>query len=145
MARRRRRALAPSTLPTLLPARWEPAAAWKLDRRCLTAREVSAALAQLWSDLGGVEALSAQQLVLCERAVFLRHQLVEHETAVLNGRPGTMEPGAHTQATNALLGLLKALGLERRARDALSLREYLALAPETAQAGRSDATPEGNS
>ena len=142
MPRRRRKAIQQQQLPTQLPARFESGFGWKLDRRCIAAREVAADLGQLWQDLGGPDRLSVQQLWLTERAVYLRRTLLEHESAVLNGRPGTMEQGQHVQTVNGLLGILKALGLGRKARDVPSLREYLAIAPERSSAGRSDMTPE---
>jgi hypothetical protein len=114
------------TLPTQLPAHFRVGFAWRLDRRCKAVREIAADLLELWTDLGGVESLSTQERILCERVVYIRRRILEHETAVMNSAAPAMTPGEHANATNTLVGLLKALGLERRARDVHDLRSYLA-------------------
>ena len=115
-----------SLKPTELPARYRERFAWTLDRRCKAVREVAADLVTLWTDLGGFESLSTQERVLCERVTFIRRQLLRHESAVMSGGEPTMTAGEHANATNTLVGLLKALGLKRRARDAGDLSSYLA-------------------
>jgi len=121
------------TLPTYLPARFRTGYAWRIDRRCAAAREIAADLTELWQDLGGVDMLSAQQRTLAERVVFLRRQLLEHETGVLQGQKGLLEPNEYSAALNSLVGLLKALGIARRART-VSFADYVASnVPETAQ------------
>lgn len=117
-----------SHLPTTLPARKRLPGAlseWRIDRRSLEARELAADLAVFCQDLGGVEHLSAMEKTLLERLVYLRRQLLQHESEVLAGRAGTLEPNAHTAMVNGVLGLAKALGLQRRAKDAGSLSDYL--------------------
>lgn len=114
-----------SELPTALPAKFSRGFAWTLDRRSVVAREVVGALGQLVQDLGGPESLSSQQRMLCERAVFLHRRLIQHESAVLSGKEPLMTVNEHVGATNALLGLLKGLGLKRQARDVGDLRSYL--------------------
>lgn len=119
-----------SDLPTTLPARFSRRFAWDLDRRSVLAREVAQDLYELWTDLGGYESLSAMERVLCERATFIRQRLLQHETAVLAGQDPPMTVHEHVGATNSLLGILKALGLRRRAKEVGSLREYLAASAE---------------
>jgi hypothetical protein len=113
------------TLPTQLPARFRTGFAWKLDRRSKVVREIAADLYELWTDLGGPEGLSVQERILCERVVYLRRRVLEYETAIINGKTGTMTPGEHANATNTLVGLLKALGLERRARPVRKLHDAM--------------------
>ena len=64
-----------TTLPTELPARYRTRFAWQLDKRSKVVREVAADLIELWTDLGGYEALSSQQRWLCERVVFIRRRV----------------------------------------------------------------------
>lgn len=116
-----------SNLPTRLPARIPRSLSeWRIDRRSQPAREIAADLVAFCGDLGGAENLSAMERTLLERLVFLRRQMLEHESLVLAGKPGTMTPHEHVAASNAIQGLVKALGLKRRAKDAGDLRTYLA-------------------
>jgi hypothetical protein len=114
-----------NNLPTTLPARFRDGFAWRLDRRSKVVREIAADIGTLWQDLGGFDAISAQERILCERVVFLRRRLLDHEQSVMGGGPPLLEPHEHVAGVNALLGLLKALGLTRRARDFDDLRAYL--------------------
>lgn len=88
----------------------------KVDRRSRPAREVAADYWRLATDLGGVEVLSTQQAALVERAAFLLYRIRQHECAVLAGRDPPTDAGVHSNLTNVLMGVLKALGLERRAK-----------------------------
>lgn len=115
-------------LPSRLPAVYDAGFPWRLDKRSTIGRQVGADVWTLFQDLGGIESLSVQQRMLCERAVFLRRRLLVHEEAVLAGQPPVMTANEHTAAVNALLGVLKALGLKRQARDVGDLRTYLAAA-----------------
>lgn len=127
-----------SEMPTALPPRYRGGVFWNLDRRSQVAREVIGQLGALVQDLGGLESLSSQQRMLCERAVFLHRRLIEHESAVLSGKDPLMSVNEHVGATNALLGLLKGLGLKRQARDVGDLRSYLEASeaePDTEAAG----------
>lgn len=116
----------PDALATQLPARYERLFAWRLDARCVAAREVAADLSELWQDLGGVEQLSAQKRWLCERVVFMRRKMIEYETAVMDGTSPPMDAGCYSNFANVTVGHLKALGLERQAKPAQGIREYLA-------------------
>jgi hypothetical protein len=113
------------TLPTELPARYERLFAWELDRRCKAVREVAADLFELWQDLGGVETLSVQKRWLCERVVYLRRRCLAYEAAVLDGKETPMDAGTYSNHANVLQGYLRTLGLERRAKNAKTLREYM--------------------
>lgn len=113
-------------LPTALPARYSRLFAWKLDRRCKAVREVAADLVELWQDLGGVDALSAQQRWLSERVVFLRHRMLAYEAAVLGGTDPPMTAGEYSNFANVCQGRLRTLGLERKARTIKTLRQVVA-------------------
>ena len=114
-----------SVKPTELPARYSRLFAWELDRRCKAVREVAADLLDLWLDLGGVDNLSAQQRWLSERIVFLRRRMIAYETAVLSGADPPMTAGEYSNFANVCQGHLRALGLERRARNVRSLRDVM--------------------
>ena len=116
----------PSVLPTKLPAKYERLFAWGLHRRCRLARQIAADLSDLWTDLGGVEGLSAQQRWLVERAIFMRRQMLEWETATFENRPTTLTAGEYSNIANVFLGHLKTLGIHRRATRVGALAEYLA-------------------
>jgi len=119
-----------TTLPTALPARYERLFPWQLDRRCKMVREVAADMMSLWQDLGGNEALSTQQLWLCERVVFIRRRMLVYETAVMSDAPAPtpFDSGVYSNLANVLQGYLKTLGLHRQARKVDDLQTYLAKA-----------------
>ena len=121
------------TLPTRLPARYGRLFAWELDRRCKVVRDVAADLFELWQDLGGVENLSVQKRWLCERVVYLRRRCIAYEMAVLDSKPPSMDAGTYSNHANVLQGYLRALGLERQARPAMRLHEFMG---EDRRAGR---------
>ena len=118
-------------LPTKLPARYRTGFAWRLDRRAKLTRELAADMLELATDLGGFDALSAQQRILLERVVFLHRRAVEYETAVLTGAKPPYESGTHSNVCNVLMGCLKALGLERKARNLRNLRDVMDGPPAT--------------
>ena len=116
----------PERAPTELPAKYQRLFAWRLDRRCVAVREVAGDLTELWTDLGGVDQLSAQKRWLCERVVFMRRQMLAYETAILDGKPTTMTAGEYSNFANVTVGHLKALGVERLAHPVDHLQVYLA-------------------
>ncbi len=131
------------TLPTRLPARYGRLFAWELDRRCKVVRDVAADLFELWQDLGGVENLSVQKRWLCERVVYLRRRCIAYEMAVLDSKPPSMDAGTYSNHANVLQGYLRALGLERQARPAMGLHEFMAakVAARDATAATGDDRP----
>lgn len=113
-------------LVTELPERFRPGFPWALDLRSKTALRFGAALYALQSDLGGPDALSAQQKMLTERCVFLHERISAFESAVLRAEQPAMTFGEYSNCCNVLLGMLKALGLKRQARDVGDLQAYIA-------------------
>lgn len=103
------------TLPTrFVPKFWADA-----DRRVSTVRRVEALVQRLKAD-GGCD--SVQREILAERAAFIAVLL---QTSELNAiEEGQFEPGPYTQGVNALVGCLRALGLERRVAT-IGLKSYL--------------------
>lgn len=91
-----------------------------LDGRYAIAKEITRRYEVLREDAG---AESEQRDMLCQRAVFIGVCLETMECeAVASGK---FDAGVYTQMSNALLGLLKALGLERRVRSGQTLQTYL--------------------
>jgi hypothetical protein len=123
-----------SDLPTQLPARYRTRFAWALDKRSKAVREVARDMVELWQDLGGYEGLSKQEAWLVERVVFLRRRVLAYEAAVMHNlskreeqaaMPLPMDAGTYSNHVNVMLGLLRALGLERRARHTGRLRDKM--------------------
>ncbi len=96
------------------PRFWEDA-----DGRCAAVKEIKRRLDRLREDAG---ADSYQKEMLCERAVFMALRLETMETEATEGR--AFEAGSYGQAVNTFLGLLKALGLERKVK-AVGLKAYI--------------------
>lgn len=102
-----------------------------LDGRTNLAQMIRDRYESLKAD-AGVE--SQQRDLLTQRAVFLSLVLETQECeAVTNG---TFDLGSYTQGINALTGVLRALGLDRRAKHVDSLRTYI-------ETRRADAKGEG--
>ena len=107
-----------------VPDAWHAGILSELDQRTGLARELHERLGALMNDLGGADALSYQQRVLCERAIFLELWCQREEAKLV--KAGDVSAVAQwTQASNALAGLLAKLGLERRAKHVPTLSEYL--------------------
>lgn len=99
-----------------LPKRYAAGFPWRLDLSTAIGNELMAQLYRLATDVGGYENLSRQQQLLCERAAYIVVRLTEHESAVLTGKPSTLDDGVHSNQTSLLVGILNKLGLERKAR-----------------------------
>jgi len=91
------------------------------DGRLAIVRVIKRRLAALQRD---ANAVSVQQQLLCQRAVFIALRCESQERDVAEGKP--IDEGKYTQQVNCLLGLLRALGLAPKHRDKkLSLKQYL--------------------
>jgi hypothetical protein len=97
-----------------VPKFWE-----EQDGRYAVAREIRSRVQRLREDAG---ADSFQKDVLCQRAVFIALQLESMEIAAVES--GKFDPGSYTQMVNCLVGLLRSLGLERKAKT-IGLDAYL--------------------
>jgi hypothetical protein len=108
------------TMPSTLPKRFEPKFWNQVDRRSPAACEIRKRYESLRAD-AGVE--SEQRDILCQRAVFLVCLLETSEITAIE--TGKLDVGQHVQAVNSLIGLLKALGLERAVKTATDLKSYI--------------------
>ncbi|HEY1375537.1 MAG TPA: hypothetical protein VGF55_02025 [Gemmataceae bacterium] len=102
-----------------VPAEFTPKFWQDLDRRLHPAKEIVRRVERLKRDSG---ADSYQKELLCERAAFVSVVLETFEVEA--GQTGRIDLGAYVQAVNSLVGLLRHLGLEKRAK-AAGLTAYL--------------------
>lgn len=100
---------------SFVPQFWDEA-----DGRSAVVKEIKRRVDELREHAG---ADSAQKRMLCERAVFIGLQLETMERTATE--QGKLDLGVYTQASNALLGLLKALGLDRKVKSVHDLKSYL--------------------
>lgn len=100
---------------TFQPKFWDD-----LDGRTNLAQAIRQRYRTLHAD-AGVE--TEQRDLLTQRAVFLSLVLETQECEAV--ATGKFELGSYVQGINALTGVLKALGLDKRARDTESLRIYI--------------------
>lgn len=107
-----------------IPERYSEDFVAKLDGRTQIARIIRDRLEELQTDLGGRDALSYQQRSLTKRAIWLEAVIEQQEIALSKGE--VIDQGKLTQAVNSLIGLLKTLGLDRKARDVPDLQTWIA-------------------
>jgi hypothetical protein len=112
----------PKLLATI-PDKYSPDFADRLDGRTLIAKAIRERIEAIESDMGGADSLSHARRSLVRRVVWLE-AIVEHSEQKLAAGEG-IDLGGHTQAINALIGLYRLLGLERRQRPARTLREVM--------------------
>jgi hypothetical protein len=104
-----------------LPTRFVPRFWSDSDQRIATVRLIRKRYALLKEHAGGDE--SYQRDLLCQRAAFMTCIL---ETAEVRcAETGGLDLGSYVQGCNALNGILKHLGLERRVKKAGGLNQYL--------------------
>lgn len=103
-----------------LPARFKPQFLDNLDGRPHVVRTLRNRLQQLKDDCG---CDSYQKSILAERCVFLTTKLETMECQAIE--KGIIDFGSYVQAVNCLIGLLKSLGLQRKAKEVESLQSYV--------------------
>jgi hypothetical protein len=114
--RAERRAQEPATIPgRFIPRFWDG-----VDQRQSAIKEIKRRYAMLREDCA---ADSYQKDLLCQRATFIALQLETMEIDAAEGRE--FAAGQYVQAVNCLVGLLKALGLDRRTNRVLDLKAYV--------------------
>lgn len=104
-----------------LPERFVPQFWDECDGRIAVVREIRRRVELLKTDTASD---SYQKDILCERAIFISCQLETQERQAIE--KGIFDSGRYTQMVNALVGLLRSLGLERRARKLDDLQGYIA-------------------
>jgi hypothetical protein len=113
----------PPLKPVKMPGQFTPSVFDELDTRRSIVREVLKRREELVKDCGGD--ISAQRKTLVDRAAFLSLLLETKEVEAF--RTGVLEATVYVQGVNALLGIFKALGLERapRGRPGHKLDDYV--------------------
>lgn len=109
------------------PKRYEQHFLSKMDGRSRAYVLLKESFDEITSDLGGAEGLSHVQLTLIERFCFLEFILRMKELKMAESPNGQKDGnfGSWVQSLNALVGLAKTVGLERRAREVTSLQSYI--------------------
>lgn len=103
-----------------LPAKYVPDFVEQLDGRTTLGKAIRSRVEQLEVD---TQAISHAKRSLVRRAVWLEALCESQEQLLASGQ--AIDAGAYTQAVNALLGLLRTLGLERKQRPVKRLSEVL--------------------
>lgn len=104
----------------IVPTTFRPQFLDDADGRCAVIKELKRRYDTLKADCG---ADSNQKDLLVQRAVFVGVQLETIETVA--AETGKFDPGSYGQLVNTFLGLLKALGLERKRKQVQSLQSYV--------------------
>jgi hypothetical protein len=112
------------TQPRTPPERFEPGFIANTDMRFALPKLLRARLHELVTDLGGADALSYMERVLCERLIHTEWQMGVWEALARDGQP--IDHARYLHAVNALNGLVRSLGLKRRAKPVPTLQEFLA-------------------
>lgn len=103
-----------------LPRRFVPCFLEDADGRSVTVREIRRRIACLTEHCN---ADSEQKRMLVQRAAFLGVLLETQECAAADS--GNLDLGVYVQGINALVGVLKSLGIEKHIKHAGGLRAYL--------------------
>ena len=103
-----------------LPARFVPKFLDDADGRPHVIRVLRNRLQQLKDD-AGVD--SFQKDLLAQRAIFIAAKLETMEVEAMT--KNHIDFGSYVQATNCLIGLLKSLGLQRKAKEVMNLKSYI--------------------
>ena len=105
-----------------LPAKFAPRFWEHCDMRLAVIRSIRSRYKTLYEACGGWE--SPQRDEIIQHLAFLSVMI---ETAeVTAAEEGRFDAGSYVQSLNALMGILKALGLDRRTKNVTDLNRYLA-------------------
>jgi hypothetical protein len=110
-----------------LPIKYSKGFLDKLDGRTELAQQLHAAYTELTDDLGGTDSLSHVKKVLAEKFCWLSAILRGIELQIAEGRRKDSGEllAKWVQGLNALTGLARSLGLERKARKLDDLQSYV--------------------
>jgi len=104
-----------------MPGRFSPRFWEDSDSRISVVKLIRRRAELLRAHAGGHE--SAQRDLLCQRCAFISLILETKEVEAAEGKG--LDLGSYVQGINCLVGLLRALGLEKRVKSAGGLTEYL--------------------
>jgi hypothetical protein len=111
-----------------------------IDKRTTVGKQLVAWRSDLLADLGGIEAVSTQELALVEEAVKMKLLLnsaagwMLAQPSLVDNRKRALLPVVrdYQALVNVLRGLLTDLGLKRRSRELPSLAQYVASKADSA-------------
>lgn len=109
------------------PRTFDPLWIQKADNRLVVIKMARERLSDLANDLGGD--LSYQETVLARRLIWLELLAETIERDVSEGK-ADVDIGGYVQRINAIVGVIRLLGLKRRARKVPSLAKVLQEHPE---------------
>lgn len=113
-----------------LPGKYTPGFLRQMDRRTELSERLRVAFDNITTDAGGADDLAHVKLALVERFVFLEAMLSTLENEIVNSTDTTNQAelvGRWTAAVNTLVGLSKAIGLDRKV-PKTDLRAHIATA-----------------
>lgn len=102
-----------------------------IDKRSSLSVLLRRRLGQLLDDMGGEENLSYAQRSLARRAIFMEALVQQNEERAANGVE--IEPTQHASLINSLIGLYSKVGIERKVKDVVDLKEYIAAKEDDAE------------
>lgn len=111
-----------------LPSKYKTGFLRDFDKRTELYQYLHAAFTEVTDDLGGADTLSHARRCLAERFVFLEFALqgIEKRIAEAQTAEELMELfGRWTSGLNALTGLGRTIGLDRRTKPVVNLRQYV--------------------
>jgi hypothetical protein len=111
-----------------LPKRYRPDFMARLDRRTIFGQAVYDRYQRVTADLGGVESLSTIKQSLVRRLTWFEVMIEGMECRMAQGQE--VDIGSWTQLVNTWLGIARMLGLERKPKRGLTLREVMDGTPE---------------
>lgn len=109
-----------------LPAKFKPNFLTDMDKRTEIYQAISRTLTECCDDMGGKESMSIMQITLAERFCFLAFIVRNIEFAILT-RPKEIDMllPKYLSVSNVIRQLATTLGLQRQARQVLSLESYV--------------------
>lgn len=109
-----------------IPAKYEPGFLLQMDKRRDLTQRLRATFDEIVDDTGGEDAQTRLRMSLIERFVFLEEVLRRWEVEIVT-KPAENEQllSRWVQASNALVGIAKQIGLERRLRNVVDLKSYV--------------------
>ena len=119
-----------SAKPSTLPRKYRPGFLGELDRRTRLPKALRADIVALVADLGGLEELSYQQRAIVEEVVWVRARLNQLKSQAI--ATGKFDDRGYVPLINSLIGLLRTLGIERKAKRVMGLHELLRAEAEDA-------------
>jgi hypothetical protein len=105
-----------------------------VDGRSVWVRRARDIISDITSDLGGPDNISAAELSIVRRAAAITTELEKLEAKFASGEANASHLDLYQRTAGNLRRLLESVGLQRRAKPAMTLTEYLASRKATPEA-----------